>query len=68
MTRRGCHPLESRVLKRIRLLMQIHLLTNPERIGRDHGVSAEYVRRQWRDMPMGEFGTLANKLSKIIED
>lgn len=30
------------------LLVQVHLLTHPERVGRRFGVSAEYVRQQWR--------------------
>ena len=68
MTRRGYSPAPESVLKRLALLMQIHLLTHPERTAREYGFSAEYVRRQWRNMPVGELEECKRRLAKALED
>lgn len=39
-------------LRKFAMLMQIHRFTSAKMIARRHGVSAEYVRRQLRDMPV----------------
>jgi len=47
-------------------LVQLHLETHPDRIGRHFGVSAEYVRRQWRMMHAHEFAPIEEALAVVI--
>lgn len=68
MPRKDCSPAPKELLRRLSLLMQIHLLTNPNRLARRYGFSAEYVRRQWRDMPDGQLGEAIARLDKALQD
>jgi hypothetical protein len=49
MTRKGEHPLGKKVCRRLASLMHLHLLTHPTRVARRYGVTAHYVRQQWRE-------------------
>ena len=68
MTLPGHHPLERSKLKRFARLMQIHLLTHPERVARRHGVSAEYVRRQFRNMQAPNMLRMAHELETWLAE
>lgn len=52
MTRPGSHPLPDAALETMGRLHALHLMLNAQRVGRLYGVSAEYVRQQWRRPPI----------------
>ena len=68
MTRKGLHPCDESVLKRLARLMQLHQLTNPERIARRYGFSAEYVRRQWRELGAADMESVARRVEAWIDE
>lgn len=68
MTRKGCNPLDPAFLKLFARLTQIHMLTHPERTARRYGISAEYVRRQWRNVPIAQMDDLADRLERLLSE
>jgi hypothetical protein len=64
----GHHQLPSHTLKVMGTLMHVHLLTNPHRVGRHFGVSAEYVRRQWRHCHPHELAPIEEALAVLQGD
>ena len=68
MTRRGHHPIDKAVLKRIAMQMHLHLQTHPERIARRMGISVSYVRQCWRELEMREMARLTDEIETIFAE
>lgn len=66
--KRGHPPMPSSVVRRFGMLMQIHVLTHPERVARRYGISAEYVRKQWRDLARPDLAYLMEVMDSAFED
>ena len=62
----GQHPRDPAILRQLARLMQIHLLTHPRRLAKRHGISDEYVRRQFRNMNCPDMDALAVRLDAWI--
>lgn len=65
MTRRSHHPLPKQTLKLMARLVQVHFDTHPERLARRFGVTAGYVRQQWRSYLIGEMADLRDALNEL---
>lgn len=63
MTRAANGNLHPSVHRQIAKLMQLHQETHPERIGRRWGVTGEYVRRIWTNLPAEEQAQLEDVLA-----
>lgn len=68
MTLKGRSPLPKDTQKLMGKLMQLHLLTHPERIAAQYGVTAQYVRHQWRQAGVEEFTDLQTRLKALFSD
>ena len=68
MTRKNCHPLDPAMLRLFARMHQFHLLSSPERVARRFRVSAEYVRRQWRDITVTDMDRVADRLEKLLSE
>lgn len=64
----GHHPLDRLTVRRFALLMQIHVLTDARRVAARHGVSAEYVRRQWRDLQAPDNDAMWRRLECLLAE
>lgn len=65
MTKKNHHPLDDKALRLMARLVQLHLQTHPERIARQFGVTAGYVRQQWRNLSLAEMVPLNEALAKL---
>jgi len=68
MTRAGEHPMPWKRRRLMARLMQVHHLTRPEQIAAAMNVSAEYVRRQWRDCPSADSDRVAVLLRQLLSE
>lgn len=68
MTRRGETSTPVALRRQIARLMQIHNETHPVRIARRVGLSAQYVRRLWREMPLDSMPPETDALPMILSD
>jgi len=67
MTRRGEHALPPSVRKLMARLHALHLATQPDRVARYLGVSPEYVRRQYRDLPYVDMSAAFERAKELVE-
>lgn len=65
MTRRSHHPLPKQTLKLMARLVQVHFDTHPERVARRFGVTAGYVRQQWREYLHNEMASIQEALNEL---
>jgi hypothetical protein len=65
MTVKGKPQLPKTIHRLMARLLQLHLETDPVRIGRRFGVSAGYVRQMWRETQVDEMPTLAEAIEAL---
>lgn len=65
--RPGHHRLPVLTVKRFALLMQLHHLTEAHRVAARHGVTAEYVRRQWRELQSTDMDAMWRSLQGWLD-
>lgn len=64
--RPGQHRLPAHAVRRFALLMQLHHLTEATRIAQRYGVSAEYVRLQWRELQAPDMEAMWRRLEHLL--